>query len=185
MWLFNLAKELIYTEWLFLETVLAVIGSRLRSEGFFPGFVIYSLDINLLLKKFQLTADSASDLHMFYVLTWFVKPLSRCQLNYDNTVEIKVISQRVGKNSLKRNFVLLVTVLASVLDNQWKVPAILLFYKKINSATWKISERFRQFYFFTKTSTLLLKKSRKMNFLHSFFIEQNAKLLPFLLMLVD
>ena len=53
---------------------------------------------------------------MFYVLTWFVKPLSRSQLNYDNTVEIKVISQRVGKNSLKRNFVLLVTVLASVLD---------------------------------------------------------------------
>ena len=54
---------------------------------------------------------------MFYVLTsWFVKPLSRSQLNYDNTVEIKVISQRVGKNSLKRDFVLLVTVLASVLD---------------------------------------------------------------------
>ena len=48
----------------------------------------------------------------------------------------------------------------------------------------EISERFRQFYFFTKGSTLLLEKSRKINFLHSFFIEQNAKLLPFLLILV-
>ena len=35
---------------------------------------------------------------MCYVLTWFVKPLSRSQLNYHNTVELKVISQRVGKN---------------------------------------------------------------------------------------
>ena len=51
--------------------------------------------------------------------------------------------------------------------------------------TCEISERFRQFYFFTKRSTLLLEKSRKINFLHSFFIEQNAKLLPFLLMPVD
>ena len=42
--------------------------------------------------------------------------------------------------------------------------------------TCEISERFRQFYFFTKRSTLLLEKSRKINFLHSFFIEQNAKL---------
>ena len=49
----------------------------------------------------------------------------------------------------------------------------------------KISERFRQFCFFTKRSTLLLEKSRKINFLHLFFIEQHAKLLPFLLMLVD
>ena len=48
-----------------------------------------------------------------------------------------------------------------------------------------ISERFRQFCFFTKRSTLLLEKSRKINFLHLFFIEQHAKLLPFLLMLVD
>ena len=48
----------------------------------------------------------------------------------------------------------------------------------------KISERFRQFCFFTKRSTLLLEKSRKINFLHLFFIEQHAKLLPFLLMLV-
>ena len=51
--------------------------------------------------------------------------------------------------------------------------------------TFTISERFRQFYFSTKRSTLLLEKSRKINFLHSFFIEQNAKLLPFLLMPVD
>ena len=48
-----------------------------------------------------------------------------------------------------------------------------------------ISERFRQFCFFTKRSTLLLEKSRKINFLHLFYIEQHAKLLPFLLMLVD
>ena len=48
-----------------------------------------------------------------------------------------------------------------------------------------ISEKFRQFCFFTKRSTLLLEKSRKINFLHLFFIEQHAKLLPFLLMLVD
>ena len=48
-----------------------------------------------------------------------------------------------------------------------------------------ISERFRQFCFFTKRSTLLLEKSRKINFLHLFFIEQHAKLVPFLLMLVD
>ena len=41
-----------------------------------------------------------------------------------------------------------------------------------------ISERFRQFCFFTKRSTLLLEKSRKIIFLHLFFI-------PFLLMLVD
>ena len=49
----------------------------------------------------------------------------------------------------------------------------------------QISERFRQFCFFTKRSTLLLEKSRKINFLHLFFIEQHAKLLPFLLMLDD
>ena len=30
----------------------------------------------------------------------------------------------------------------------------------------RISERFRQFWFFTKRSTLLLEKSRKINFLH-------------------
>ena len=48
-----------------------------------------------------------------------------------------------------------------------------------------ISERFRQFCFFTKRSTLLLEKSRKINFPHLFFIEQHAKLLPFMLMLVD
>ena len=47
-----------------------------------------------------------------------------------------------------------------------------------------ISERFRQFCFFTKRSTLLIVKSRKINFLHLFFIEQHAKLLPYLLMLV-
>ena len=34
-----------------------------------------------------------------------------------------------------------------------------------------ISERFRQFCFFTKRSTLLIEKSRKINFLHLFFIE--------------
>ena len=51
--------------------------------------------------------------------------------------------------------------------------------------TCEISERFRQFYFFTKRSTLQLEKSRKINFLYSVFIEQNAKLLPFLLMPVD
>ena len=49
----------------------------------------------------------------------------------------------------------------------------------------RISERFRQFCFFTKKSTLLLEKSRKINFLHLFYVEQHAKLLPFLLMLVD
>ena len=53
------------------------------------------------------------------------------------------------------------------------------------TTTTTISERFRQFCFFTKRSTLLLEKSRKINFLHLFFIEQHAKLLPFLLMLVD
>ena len=53
------------------------------------------------------------------------------------------------------------------------------------SSTLAISERFRQFCFFTKRSTLLLEKSRKINYLHLFFIEQHAKLLPFLLMLVD
>ena len=42
-----------------------------------------------------------------------------------------------------------------------------------------ISERFRQFYFFTKRSTLLVKNTRKTKFLHSFSIEQNAKFLPF------
>ena len=47
-----------------------------------------------------------------------------------------------------------------------------------------ISERFRQFYFCTKRSTLLVKNSRKNRFLHSFSVEQNAKLLPFLSMLV-
>ena len=48
-----------------------------------------------------------------------------------------------------------------------------------------ISERFRQFCFFTKRSTLLLENSRKINFLHLFIIEQHAKLLPYLLILVD
>ena len=47
-----------------------------------------------------------------------------------------------------------------------------------------ISERFRQFYFFTKRSTLLVKNTRKTKFLHSLSKEQNAKLLPFLSMLV-
>ena len=53
--------------------------------------------------------------------------------------------------------------------------------------TWsvmRISERFRQFCFFTKRSTLLLENSRKIN-LHLFFIEQHAKFFLFLLMLVD
>ena len=40
-------------------------------------------------------------------------------------------------------------------------------------------ERFRQFCFFTKRSTLLLEKSRKINFPHSFFIEQNSKFVTF------
>ena len=48
-----------------------------------------------------------------------------------------------------------------------------------------ISERFRQFCFFTKRSTLLLENSRKIIFLHLFIIEQHAKLLPYLLILVD
>ena len=43
-----------------------------------------------------------------------------------------------------------------------------------------ISERFRQFYFFTKRSTLLVKNGRKAKFLHSFSVEQNAKLLQVL-----
>ena len=38
--------------------------------------------------------------------------------------------------------------------------------------------------FFTKRSTLLVKTSRKTKFLQSFSVEQNAKLLPFLSMLV-
>ena len=38
--------------------------------------------------------------------------------------------------------------------------------------------------FFTKRSTLLVKTSRKTKFLHSFSVERNAKLLPFLSMLV-
>ena len=42
----------------------------------------------------------------------------------------------------------------------------------------EISERLRQFCFFTKRSTLLLEKSRKINFLYLFFIEQHAKLFP-------
>ena len=54
-----------------------------------------------------------------------------------------------------------------------------------NGEATSISERFRQFCFFTKRLALLLEKSRKINFLHLFFIEQHAKLLPFLLMLVD
>ena len=48
-----------------------------------------------------------------------------------------------------------------------------------------ISERFRQFCFFTKRSTLLLENSTKINFLHLLIIEQHAKLLPYLLILVD
>ena len=48
-----------------------------------------------------------------------------------------------------------------------------------------ITERFRQFCLFTKRSTLLLEKSRKVNFLDLFFIEQYAKFLPFLLMRVE
>ena len=43
----------------------------------------------------------------------------------------------------------------------------------------RISERFRQFYFLTKSSTLLVKTSRKTKFLYSFSEEQNANLLPF------
>ena len=48
----------------------------------------------------------------------------------------------------------------------------------------EISERFRQFYFFTKRTTLLVKNSIKTKFLLSFSVEQNTKLLPFLSMLV-
>ena len=59
-----------------------------------------------------------------------------------------------------------------------------LFTKRSTLLVEKIIERFRQFYFFTKRSTLLVKNSRKTKFLHSFSVEQNAKLLPFLSMLV-
>ena len=55
---------------------------------------------------------------------------------------------------------------------------------KTQMATSLISERFRQFCFFTKRSTLLLENSRKINFLHLFIIEQHVKLLPYLLILV-
>ena len=52
-----------------------------------------------------------------------------------------------------------------------------------------IIERFRQFYFFTKRSILLVENSRKTNlkFLHSFSVEQKCKVIskiPFSSMLV-
>ena len=65
----------------------------------------------------------------------------------------------------------------------YQVPSFT--FMRFKSSLKGISERFRQFCFFTKRSTLLLEKSRKINFLNLFFIEQHAKLLPFLLMLVD
>ena len=46
-----------------------------------------------------------------------------------------------------------------------------------------ISERFRQFCFFTKRSTLLVKTSRKIKFLHSFSVQQNANCYLFCLCL--
>ena len=51
-----------------------------------------------------------------------------------------------------------------------------LFTKRSTLLVEKIIERFRQFYFFTKRSTLLVKTSRKTKFLHSFSVEQNCYL---------
>ena len=67
-----------------------------------------------------------------------------------------------------------------------KVTKRYLFWKKsqvFSAFEWLIfwiSEWFRQFYFFTKRSTLLVKTSRKTKFLQSLSVEQNTKLLPFL-----
>ena len=67
-----------------------------------------------------------------------------------------------------------------------KVKKRYLFWKKsqvFSAFEWLIfwiSEWFRQFYFFTKRSTLLVKTSRKTKFLQSLSVEQNTKLLPFL-----
>ena len=84
-------------------------------------------------------------------------------------------------------------LLILLLNRQWCIipfPFVFLLWKAQFIMSGKsqgisISERFQQFCFFTKGSTLLLEKSRKINFLHIFFIEQHAKLFPFLLMLVD
>ena len=58
-----------------------------------------------------------------------------------------------------------------------------MFHKTKQTQRTTISETFRQFYFFTKRSTLLVKDNRKTKFEHSFSVEQKAKLLPFCLCL--
>ena len=60
---------------------------------------------------------------------------------------------------------------------------IVVFHRTKQTQTTTISERFRQFYFSTKRSTLLVKDNRKTKFEHSFSVEQKAKLLPFCLCL--
>ena len=57
---------------------------------------------------------------------------------------------------------------------------MVVFHKTKQTQRTTISETFRQFYFFTKRSTLLIKNGRKAKFLHSFSVEQNAKLLQVL-----
>ena len=60
---------------------------------------------------------------------------------------------------------------------------IVVFHRTKQTQMTTISERFRQFYFSTKRSTLLVKDNRKTKFEHSFSVEQKAKLLPFCLCL--
>ena len=58
-----------------------------------------------------------------------------------------------------------------------------VFWGKSKNGSWIISERFRQSYFFTKRSNLLVKNSRKTKILHSFSVEKTAKLLNCLCLL--
>ena len=58
---------------------------------------------------------------------------------------------------------------ATVWTVWWFMFIVFVPLAKKKPVNYRISERFRQFCFFTKRSTLVLEKSRKINFLHSFF----------------
>ena len=90
---------------LFVETVLAVTGCRLRSEGFFPRFRDLFTRHKPAFVKVPTDGRLSFRTSHFLYANFDVKLLSRSQLNYHNSVEEKVISQRVGKkNSLKKTF---------------------------------------------------------------------------------
>ena len=95
---------------------MAVTGCRLRSKGFFPRFRDLFTRHKPAFVKVPTDGRLSFRTSHFLYANFDVKPLSRSQLNYHNTVEKKSDIPESGKEEFfKKNFVLL-TILASVLD---------------------------------------------------------------------